>query len=190
MSEKENSEEIIEETEAEETKASEETAVDDRTPEEKLQDALAEAEAETQKYKDEYIRTHADFENTKKRLEKEKATAVAYSNESFAHDMLGVLDSFDNALSSIEQADTDDSGETIAKFREGLELTYEQMLKALKRNGVEEISTDGEFDPDYHQAVMQVDSEDHESGHIVQSLQKGYKMKDRLLRAAMVSTAK
>ena len=190
MSEQENNEEIIEETEIEETKASEETVVDERTLEEKLQDALVEAEAETQKYKDEYIRTHADFENTKKRLEREKATAVAYSNESFAHDMLGVLDSFDNALGSIEQADTKNLEETIGKFKEGLELTYEQMLKALKRNGVEEISTDGEFDPDYHQAVMQVDSEDHESGHIVQSLQKGYKMKDRLLRAAMVSTAK
>lgn len=163
---------------------------DTRTEEEKLRDDLTLAEFEVQKYKDEYLRVHADFENSKKRLEKEKATAVAYSNESFARDMLGVLDSFDNALSSMEHIDDDDTVDTMAKFKEGLELTYDQMTKALKRNGVEEIATDGEFDPNMHQAVMQVDSPEHKSGDIVQVLQKGYTMKDRVLRATMVSTAK
>ena len=156
--------------------------------EEKLQSALDEAQDEAQKYKDEYIRVHADFENSKKRLEKEKATAVAYSNEAFAMDMLGVLDSLESALSSVDQVESAD--DTIAKFKEGLVLTKEQMLKALARNGVVEISGEGEFDPNIHQAVMQIESPEHESGQIVQLLQKGYTMKDRVLRAAMVSTAK
>ena len=190
MSNKKIDEEKIEETQTEESVDREETAEKEpeMTAEEKLQAALDEAKAEVAKYKDEYIRVHADFDNSKKRLEKEKATAVAYSNEAFAMDMLGVLDSLESALNSVGQVE---SGEdAIAKFTEGLELTKEQMLKALARNGVEEIATDGEFDPNVHQAVMQVESPDHESGQIVQLLQKGYSMKDRVLRAAMVSTAK
>jgi len=183
-------EDIIAEVEGDASESEEQEQEDTRTEEEKLRDELTLAEFEVQKYKDEYLRVHADFDNSKKRLEREKATAVAYSNESFARDMLGVLDSFDNALSSMNQVDTDSTDETIAKYREGLELTYEQMTKALSRNGVDEIATDGEFDPNIHQAVMQVDSDEHESGAIVQVLQKGYSMKDRVLRATMVSTAK
>jgi molecular chaperone GrpE len=190
MSDTKNNEEILEETQTETSVEADETEEKEveMTAEEKLQAALDEAKAEVAKYKDEYIRVHADFDNSKKRLEKEKATAVAYSNEAFAMDMLGVLDSLESALSSVDQVE---SGEdAIAKFKEGLELTKEQMLKALARNGVEEIATDGEFDPNIHQAVMQMESDEHESGQIVQLLQKGYSMKDRVLRAAMVSTAK
>jgi molecular chaperone GrpE len=180
-------EENLEESQTEESSETTETEPE-MSAEEKLQVALEEAQGDVQKYKDEYIRVHADFENSKKRLEKEKATAVAYSNEAFAMDMLGVLDSLESALGSVDQVESGD--DAIAKFKEGLELTKEQMLKALARNGVEEISTEGEFDPNIHQAVMQMESPEHESGQIVQLLQKGYKMKERILRAAMVSTAK
>jgi molecular chaperone GrpE len=180
-------EENLEESQTEESSETTETEPE-MSAEEKLQVALDEAQGDVQKYKDEYIRVHADFENSKKRLEKEKATAVAYSNEAFAMDMLGVLDSLESALGSVDQVESGD--DAIAKFKEGLELTKEQMLKALARNGVEEISTEGEFDPNIHQAVMQMESPEHESGQIVQLLQKGYKMKERILRAAMVSTAK
>ena len=181
--------EVLEESQVEESMEANETIEEpEMTAEEKLQAELDDAHAEVAKYKDEYIRVHADFDNSKKRLEKEKATAVAYSNEAFAMDMLGVLDSLESALSSVSQVESDD--DAIAKFAEGLELTREQMLKALARNGVEEIPVEGEFDPNMHQAVMQVESEEHESGQIVQLLQRGYNMKDRVLRAAMVSTAK
>jgi molecular chaperone GrpE len=184
-SEESRNEEILEERiEAEESVEQEDT----RTELEKAVDDLAEAQAEVLKYKNEYLRVHADFDNSKKRLEKEKATAVAYSNESFAKDMLGVLDSFDNALHSISQIE--EGEDAMEKFREGLELTYDQMIKALKRNGVEEILTEGEFDPNLHQAIMQVESEEHESGYIVQTMQKGYTMKDRVIRPSMVSTCK
>jgi molecular chaperone GrpE len=75
-------------------------------------------------------------------------------------------------------------------MKEGVRLTYEQLVKVMEKNHIKEIACDGEFDPEVHQAVMQVDSDEHESGQIVQVLQKGYMMKDRVLRPAMVSTCK
>jgi len=69
-------------------------------------------------------------------------------------------------------------------------LTYEQLLSTLKKHGVEEVACEGEFDPNFHQAVTQMDSEEHKSGDIVQVLQKGYKLKERLLRPSMVATCK
>ncbi len=181
--------EIIEETQEEPTtEAGEEQAAP--TKEQELQTALEEAQAETQKYKEQYIRVHADFENSKKRLEKEKATAVAYSNEAFARDMLGVLDSLESAIVSTEQIDVEDCKEAIEKFREGLKLTFDQTVNVLKKHGVEEVAHEGVFDPNYHQVLMQVESDAHEKDHIVQVMQKGYTMKDRVIRPAMVSTAK
>jgi molecular chaperone GrpE len=154
------------------------------------QDPLAVAQAEAAEYKDKYIRAHADFENAKKRLEKDKANAVAYANESFAKDILAVIDSFEQALASIEGANEENSGEVLEKMKEGVKLTYEQLKKILEKNHIKEIPCDGEFDPEVHQAIMQVESDEHESGDIVQVMQKGYTIKDRVLRPAMVSTCK
>jgi len=148
----------------------------------KCQEALKEKE-------NEYLRAYADLENTKKRLQKEKEDAVMYANEKFASDLLIVLDTFENALNSLEQIETPDQ-EAIEKIKEGVILTYEQLLSVLKKHGVEEIVCENEFDPHLHQAVMQEESDNHESGEIVKVLQKGYKLKNRLLRAAMVSTCK
>jgi molecular chaperone GrpE len=153
-------------------------------------DPLEEARAEAADYKDKYLRAHADFENAKKRLEKDKMNAVSYANESFAKDILAVLDSFDNALSSIESAEGENSSEVLEKMKEGVTLTYNQLKKILEKNQIKEIDCKGEFDPEVHQAIMQVESDAHESGDIVQVMQKGYTIKDRVLRPAMVSTSK
>ncbi len=168
-------------TEASETQSEEQT---------QEQDPLAAAQAEAAEYKDKYIRAHADFENAKKRLEKDKANAVAYANESFAKDILAVIDSFEQALASIEGANEENSGEVLEKMKEGVKLTYEQLKKILEKNHIKEISCEGEFDPEVHQAIMQVESDEHEPGDIVQVMQKGYTIKDRVLRPAMVSTCK
>ena len=184
MESKQNTDSMTEEELDQAQPSTEETEAE--TPD--LQTQLDEAMADVQKYKDEYIRTHADFENSKKRLEKEKATAVAFANEGFASDMLGVLDSLEKALESASELDT--SSEGMKNFIEGIELTYDQVLKALSRNGVEQIDTQGEFDPNLHQALMQVDSDEHKTGEIVTVMQKGYTIKDRILRPAMISTAK
>jgi len=148
---------------------------------------LEKCRRELEEYKDRYLRAHADFDNMKKRLEKDKATAVAFANESFATDLLSVIDTFENALFSIEQIEGD---ETVDKIKEGMALTYEQLLKVLKKHGVEEIANEGIFDPHVHQVVQQVESDAHEKNEIVQVLQKGYKLKERVLRPSMVCTGK
>ena len=153
-------------------------------------DPLEAAQAEAAEYKDKYIRAHADFENAKKRLEKDKMNAVAYANESFAKDILAVLDSFENALSAIEGADKENASEVLEKMQEGVKLTYEQLKKVLEKNQIKEIECKGEFDPEVHQVIMQVDSDEHKTDDIVQVMQKGYTIKDRVLRPAMVSTCK
>ena len=150
---------------------------------------LEKCQQELTEQKDKYLRAHADFENMKKRLEKEKTNALIYANEAFAKDLLTVLDTFENALASIDKVESD-SEDAVNKIKEGMTLTYEQLLSILKKHGVEEVSCEGEFNPEHHQAVTQMDSDEHKSGDIVQVLQKGYKLKDRLLRASMVATCK
>ncbi len=154
-------------------------------------DPLEEALAEAADYKDKYLRAHADFENSKRRLEKDKMNAVSYANESFAKDILAVMDSFENALASMANTeDNDESSEVLTNMKEGVNLTFEQLKKILEKNSIKEVSCEGEFDPEVHQAIMQVESDDHEVGDVVQVMQKGYTIKDRILRPAMVSTCK
>ncbi len=137
--------------------------------------------------KDKYARVHADFDNIKKRLEREKYTAVEYANEKFAKDMIPVMDALDGAMKS---ADTDaDKAEMFDKLKEGIELTHKQFLTQLEKHGVTMVPHDEPFDPNIHNAVQAVDSEDVESGQIVQTFQTGYKYKSRPLREAMVIVA-
>jgi molecular chaperone GrpE len=174
----------LEESQAEEVEQVEESQ--EQTEVDPLEEALAQAAD----YKDKYLRAHADFDNAKKRLEKDKMNAVSYANENFAKDILAVIDSFENALSSIDGANEENSSEVLEKMKEGVKLTYDQLKKILEKNSIKEIDTEGEFNPEVHQAIMQVDSDAHEAGDIVQVMQKGYTIKDRVLRPAMVSTCK
>ncbi len=148
---------------------------------------LQECKKELEEYKDKYIRAHAEFDNMKKRLERDKSTAVSFANETFAKDLLSVIDSFESAIASMDQIEGD---EAVEKIKEGVSLTYEQLKKVLKKHGVEEVANEGVFDPNFHQVVHQMDSDEHQSGEIIQVLQKGYVMKERLLRPAMVATKK
>jgi len=176
--------ENLEESQSEEVQ--EQTEVEESAEVDPLEAALAEAAD----YKDKYLRAHADFENAKKRLEKDKMNAVSYANESFAKDILAVMDSFENALASMESADEENASEVLEKMKEGVNLTYDQLKKILEKNHIKEVECQGEFDPEVHQAIMQVESDAHETGDIVQVMQKGYMIKDRVLRPAMVSTCK
>jgi len=164
---------------------------------------LEEAEAETQaveneldllqnelaELKDKYARVHADFNNIKKRLEREKYTAVEYANEKFAKDMIPVIDSLEGALKSVEAADDESKAEMFDKLKEGIELTYKQFITSLEKHGVTRVSHDEPFDPNIHNAVQSVDHDEIESGEIVQTFQTGYKYKERPLREAMVVVA-
>ena len=162
-----------------------------------IDEAEAEAEAvenefdllqnELTELKDKYARVHADFDNIKKRLEREKYTAVEYANEKFAKDMIPVLDALDGAMKSAN-ADADKT-ELFDKLKEGIELTHKQFLTQLDKHGVTMVAHDEPFDPNIHNAVQAVDSEEVESGQIVQTFQTGYKYKNRPLREAMVIVA-
>ena len=130
---------------------------------------------------------HADFENIKKRLEREKYQAVDYANEKFAKDLIPVVDALGMA---VEAANGEaDATELLGKMREGVELTLKQFLTVLEKHGVTQVSEEEPFDPNIHHAVQQVESPDHESGEIVQTFQKGYRYKERTLRDAMVVIA-
>jgi len=132
------------------------------------------------------LRDLAEFENIKKRLEKEKMQSIAYSQESFARDLLMVIDSLDNANATMDNLQE----VNVEKIKEGIDLTVDQFKKIFEKHGIELVDVEDGFDPNFHEAVMKVDSPEHSEGEIVQVLQKGYKIKDRLLRSAMVSIAK
>ena len=178
--ERENAENLDvenEEVEAQESASSEDSELNEL---ETLRAALAASE-------DRYHRVHADFENIKKRLEKEKYQALEYSNEKFAKDLIPVIDALEGA---IKAKDVDAEPQALLeKVSEGVELTMKQFLSTLEKHGVTAVSEDEAFDPNIHHAVQQVDSADHESGQIVSTFQKGYKYKERTLRDAMVVIA-
>ncbi|MDR1028335.1 MAG: nucleotide exchange factor GrpE [Clostridiales Family XIII bacterium] len=131
-----------------------------------------------------YMRLAADFQNYKKRTEKEKSDIYAFANAKFATDLLEVLDNFDRAV------DRDASEGADAKFLAGMDMIRAQLSNVLKKNDVEEITAEGEvFDPNVHHAVMMEASDEYESGRVTSVLQKGYRLKDRVLRPAMVKVA-
>jgi molecular chaperone GrpE len=147
-------------------------------------DALKAALAQSE---DRYQRVHADFENIRKRLEKEKYQALEYSNEKFAKELIPVIDSLSMAIAATKS--DMDANELLQKLEEGVELTMKQFLSVLEKHGITPVSEDESFDPNIHHAVQQIDSPDHESGEIVSTFQKGYRYKGRTLRDAMVVIA-
>jgi molecular chaperone GrpE len=175
--------------EAKESNEESEQEVKEPTCEEQLESA----KDEIARLEDALLREKAEYENIRKRLEKEKIQAMAYASEQFARDLLAVIDALELASESatnIKSQEDIDNEEVLKKLSEGIELTIEQMRKVYSKHGIELITIENGFDPNYHDAVMQVDSDSHESGEVVQVLQKGYTIKDRVLRPAMVSVAK
>ena len=127
------------------------------------------------------MRLYAEFENYKRRIQKENETNRAYKAQSVLTDILPTIDNIERAL-QIEGND-----ESFKSLQKGVQMVHGSLLRALKDNGLEVIETEGQtFDPNVHQAVVQDDNPDYESGEITQELQKGYKLKDRVLRPSMV----
>ncbi|MCG3718021.1 nucleotide exchange factor GrpE, partial [Aliarcobacter butzleri] len=139
---------------------------------ESLEEKVARLESELKESEEKFLRAYADFENMKKRLEKEKYQAIDYASEKFAKDLLTPLDTLEMALNSAK-ADVD-ANELLEKLKEGIELTLKNFITTFEKHNITKVETDGEFDPNVHNAVMQVDSAEHNSGQIVQELQKGY----------------
>lgn len=160
---------------------------EDMLPEE--QPAEDTRDAEIAELKDRLLRAAAETENVRRRLEREKQDATAYAVTGFARDLLGVVDNLRRALDAIpdEARENDEAVKTIVT---GVEMTERELVNTLQRHGVTRIEAAGQkLDPNRHQAMIEVEHE-AEPGTIVQELQAGYMLKDRLLRPALVSVAK
>lgn len=128
-----------------------------------------------------YLRLYAEFENYKRRIQKENQINATYKAQGVLTDILPSIDNIERVL----QIEGDD--ESFKSLQKGVQMVHESLLRALKDNGLEEILAEGkEFDPNLHQAVVQDDNPDFKSGEVTQELQKGYKLKDRVLRPSMV----
>ena len=173
----EAAEEAIEEAE-EEANEKAETEAEDK--------AEKEAETEREAVEDEalntkYLRLMADFQNYKRRTEKEKNDIYAFANEKIVSELLNVIDNFERAL---------DAGNDGDSFVEGMNLIFKQLQGVLEKAGVVEIEALGhEFDPNFHHAVMTEDSEEYESGKITAVLQKGYLLNNKVIRPSMDKVA-
>ena len=151
---------------------------------ESTDDPMAALRRERDDFKDRWVRKSAEFENYRKRIERERREQADQAVADLLESMLLVVDDFDRAL-------TVDAGEGSAAYRKGVELIHGKLHDLLKRYGVTPIDTLGAaFDPNIHQAVMHEVSPDHREGEVIGELQKGYMIKDRLLRPAMVKVAK
>ncbi|MEW6266821.1 MAG: nucleotide exchange factor GrpE [Thermodesulfobacteriota bacterium] len=136
---------------------------------------------EAGKYRDLYLRSQADMDNMKKRLEREKADFIRFANENLIKDLLPLLDNLDRALRHAQQGGADNG------FVEGVRLTYEGVLSVLDRFGLKSVAAAGErFDPNFHEAVMERENPEVDTGTILEEIQKGYTLHGRLIRPAMV----
>ncbi len=151
---------------------------------EKLKEELKRAEEERADLYDKLLRLSAEFDNFRKRTQKELERFKELANEAIIKELLLILDNFERALEAVEK------GSDLETFVEGIKLIHRQFKETLKKFGVEEIEAEGvEFDPNFHEAVMQVEDEEKDNV-IVQEVQKGYKLKGKLIRPSKVVVAK
>lgn len=177
----ETKEEKVEDTKTEDKKTSK---FSKKKRIEELEAEVAKLKEEVATSKNAYFKAYADAENLKKRLQNEAANVKKYRIQSFATEVLPVLDNLERAL----QVKTDD--ENIKNYVKGFEMIYQQLVHILETEGVKEIEAlDKPFDPNYHQALMQEAKEGVESGMVIEVLQKGYMLKDRVLRATLVKVS-
>jgi len=146
-------------------------------------EALAALQKERDSFKDQFLRAVADFDNYRKRIDRERREVSEYAAADVILELLPIIDNFERALQAPAGADE--------AFRRGVELIHKQMLDLLRKRGVTAIDALGaDFDPNVHQAVIHESSAEHREGEVMQELQRGYKLGDRLLRPAMVKVAK
>jgi len=136
-------------------------------------------------------RTLAEMENQRRRFEKEKDDAFEYGGFSFARESLNLIDNFDRAKQSLENDEKIRGTDTLKKTLEHLDIVKKDLISIFKKNNIEEIiAIDKKLDPNLHQAMMEIEDDNKEPGTIVQEIQRGFKMKDRLLRPSLVAVSK
>lgn len=150
-----------------------------------LQAKLDEAEKQAKEYYEHLQRLQAEFDNFRKRTQKEKEETVKYAAERVIEAMLPILDNFNRAMLASE------NHQDFAAFVQGMELILRQMQSVLAKEGLKEIEAIGQlFDPNLHEAVLQIDSQEHPENTVVEELQKGYYLKEKVLRPSMVKVSR
>ena len=140
---------------------------------------------------DKLIRAYAEMENQRRRYEKEKDDAFEYGGFSFAKESLNLLDNLDRSKASLENDEKLKDSESLKKIFDHLNIIKKDMISIFKKNNIEQIETNNKkLDPNLHQAMLEIEDDDKEPGTIVQEVQTGYMMKDRLLRPALVAVSK
>ncbi|HHY90857.1 MAG TPA: nucleotide exchange factor GrpE [Clostridiales bacterium] len=175
---KETAESNLEATQEELRESQEEKSLDD------YKEMIEKLQQEKEELHNQYLRLAADFQNYKRRNEKEKNDIYEFANEKLILELLPIIDNFERALQSVKESEEN------KKFVEGVEMIFKQLLAVLNKNGVQEIDAMGKaFDPNYHHAVMQEENPDYESNTIIEVLQKGYTFREKVIRPSMVKVA-
>ena len=156
------------------------TPIKEETPEEKLKNT-----------QEKLLRTMAEMENQRRRFEKEKQEAFEFGGFNFAGESLLLIDNIDRAIISFKNDENLKNNKDLNKIIDGIEIVKKDLVSIFKKNGIEEIECIGKkFDPNFHQAMMEVENNTKEPGTVIQEIQKGYMMKDRLLRPSLVGVTK
>ncbi len=193
MAEEKKQEEVKEEKDENVQANDTEEVKEDKNVKTEDKDAKAEDDSEAKikalqdevtKWKTEYYKVFADMENTKKRMNKEFDNQKKFMMQSFIEELLPVIDNFERSLAS-EAGD-----ENLKNFLKGYQMIHDQLMNILEKNGVKAIEAEGKpFDPNFHQAVMTEKVDGVEPNMVVQELQKGYMLKDRVIRATLVKVS-
>ena len=164
---------------------------DEKKLEDKEQEKEISPEEEIENLKDKLARTFAEMENQRRRFEKEKDDAFEYGGFSFAKESLNLLDNLERSKESLVNDDKLKNTETLRKVIEHLDIVNKDIISIFKKNNIEQIkSVNEKLDPNLHQAMMEIEDDTKEPGTIIQEIQKGYMMKDRLLRPSLVGVSK
>ncbi len=148
-------------------------------------------EDEIKALEEKITRTLAEMENQRRRFEKEKEDAFEYGGFSFAKESLNLIDNFDRAKQSLENDEEIKDSDVLKKTLDHLDIIKKDLISIFKKNNIEEIIAVGnKLDPNLHQAMLEVEDNNEDPGTVVQEIQKGFKMKDRLLRPSLVAVSK
>ena len=177
-----------------EKKETEKTPSQDDSKEEKNTSSAEKEETPEEKLKitqEKLLRTMAEMENQRRRFEKEKQEAFDFGGFNFAAESLALIDNIDRAIISFKNDEALKKNKDFNKIIDGIEIVKKDLISIFKKNGIEPIEcVDKKFDPNFHQAMMEIESGTKEQGTVVQEIQKGYMMKGRLLRPSLVGVAK
>lgn len=192
-------------TEQQEEACSTTTQIDSRQPEQmednqsplsleeeiiNLQQQIIDAEKKQQDFFEKYLASEAEMQNLRRRTERDLSNAHKYALEKFVAELLPVVDSLELAMQALDQDHSLAENQAVHQFKAGNEMTHKMFVKALEKFGVKQVSALGEkLNPDFHQALSMQPTHEHESNTIIQVIQKGYLLNDRLVRPALVIVA-